>query len=194
MLFKNALIENSDKPCDIRVENGIFTEIGQLNPRQDEEVTDLHRKLVLPPFIESHVHLDTCLTAGDPVWNMSGTLFEGIECWSKRKEKLNEEDITERVKRVVRMYAVNGIQFIRTHIDVTDPSLMAMRTLIKLREALKDIMEIQIVAFPQEGILSFPKGKELLAEAIDLGADAVGAIPHFEFTREYGVESLTILR
>lgn len=190
MLFKNALIENSTEARDIRVENGEIREIGHLEEYQAEQVVDLQHKLVLPPFIESHVHLDTCLTAGDPVWNMSGTLFEGIECWSKRKEKLSEEDITERVYKVVRMYAANGIQHIRTHIDVTDPSLMAMKTMIKLREELKNIMEIQIVAFPQEGILSYPDGKNLLTQAADMGADVIGAIPHFEFTREYSVESL----
>lgn len=190
MLFKNALIENSTEAQDIRVENGVILEIGHLKENQSEQVVDLQHKLVLPPFIESHVHLDTCLTAGDPVWNMSGTLFEGIECWSKRKEKLSEEDISERVNKVVRMYAANGIQYIRTHIDVTDPSLMAMKTMIKLREELKNVMEIQIVAFPQEGILSYPDGKQLLTEAVDMGADGIGAIPHFEFTREYSVESL----
>ena len=190
MLFKNALIENSTEARDIRVENGVICEIGHLEENQAEQVVDLQNKLVLPPFIESHVHLDTCLTAGDPVWNMSGTLFEGIECWSKRKEKLSEEDITDRVNKVVRMYAANGIQYIRTHIDVTDPSLMAMKTMIKLREELKNVMEIQIVAFPQEGILSYPDGKKLLTEAVDMGADVIGAIPHFEFTREYSVESL----
>ncbi|MBQ6342257.1 MAG: cytosine deaminase [Anaerolineaceae bacterium] len=190
MLFKNALIENSAEVQDFRIENGIIQEIGSLSENAGEQIFDLHRKLVLPPFIESHVHLDTCLTAGDPVWNMSGTLFEGIECWGRRKEKLNEEDIRDRVHKVVRMYAANGIQIIRTHVDVTDPSLMAMKTMIKLREELKDVMEIQIVAFPQEGILSFPNGRQLLTEAVNMGADAVGAIPHFEFTREYSVESL----
>ncbi len=190
MLFKNARIENAKEPSDFRVENGIFAEQGKLSQREGEEVINLDGKLVLPPFIESHVHLDTCLTAGDPVWNMSGTLFEGIECWNKRKEKLSEADIRERVNQAVRMYAVNGIQHIRTHVDVTDPSLIAMRTMIELREELKDVMDIQIVAFPQEGILSYPNGKQLLKDAVQMGADAVGAIPHFEFTREYSVESL----
>ena len=190
MLFKNARIENSETVQDFRSEDGVIREIGRLDEYPGEEVMDLGGKLVLPPFIESHVHLDTCLTAGDPVWNLSGTLFEGIECWSKRKEKLSEKDIRDRVNRVVRMYAANGIQFIRTHIDITDPTLMAMKTMLRLREELKDVMEIQIVAFPQEGICSFPNGKELLTEAVLMGADAVGAIPHFEFTREYSVESL----
>ena len=189
MLVKNAVIENREV-CDLRIKDGVFKEIGTLEAKENEEVLDLKGKLVLPPLIESHVHLDTCLTAGDPVWNMSGTLFEGIECWSKRKDKLSEEDIRERVNRVVRMYAANGVQFIRTHVDVTDPSLMAMKTMIALREELKDVMEIQIVAFPQEGILSYPNGKQLLEEAVKLGADCVGAIPHYEFTREYSVESL----
>ena len=189
MLIKNANIENRGN-TDIRVEDGLFREIGKLAAKEGEELLDLEGKLVLPPLIESHVHLDTCLTAGDPEWNMSGTLFEGIECWSKRKNKLNEEDIRERVEKAVRMYAANGVQFIRTHVDVTDPSLMALKTMIRLREELKDLVEIQIVAFPQEGILSYPNGKELLSEAVRLGADCVGAIPHYEFTREYSVESL----
>ena len=191
MLFCNALIENAQTPVDIRVENRLFSAIApNLAPENGEEVIDLGRKLVLPPFIESHVHLDTCLTAGDPVWNMSGTLFEGIECWSKRKDKLSREDIRERVQRCVRLYAANGIQFIRTHVDVTDPKLTAMQALIELREELKDKVEIQIVAFPQEGILSYPNGKKLMEDAVAMGADCVGAIPHFEFTREYSVESL----
>lgn len=191
MLFTNALPENAEKPVDFRVADGKFERFGEkLTPLPGEETVDLGGKLVLPPFIESHVHLDTCLTAGEPAWNMSGTLFEGIECWSRRKDRLSRADIRERVGRVVRMYAANGVQFIRSHVDVTDPKLTAMETLLELREELRDVMEIQLVAFPQEGILSYPDGKRLMTEAVKLGADCVGAIPHFEFTREYSVESL----
>ena len=190
MLIKNARIENNEELTDLRIKDGIFEQIGKLEATQDEEVLDLNGKLLLPPFVESHVHLDTCLTAGDPAWNMSGTLFEGIELWSRRKEKLSKDDIKERVRKAVSMYALNGVQYIRTHVDITDPSLMAMRTMLELKEELKDIADIQIVAFPQEGILSYPNGKELLIDAVKLGADAIGAIPHFEFTREYSVESL----
>ncbi len=191
MLIKNLYIENSSTLSDIRIDNGIFTEIGQgLAPTAGEEVIDLGGKLALPPFIESHVHLDTCLTAGDPVWNLSGTLFEGIECWSKRKEKLSKADVKERVNRAVRMQAANGIQFVRTHVDVTDPKLTAMEAILELKDELRDTITLQVVAFPQEGILSYPNGKALMENAIKMGADAVGAIPHFEFTREYSVESL----
>lgn len=191
MLFKNALIENAEVTSDFRITDGKFDLIASdIEPLPGEEVVDLGKKLVLPPFIESHVHLDTCLTAGDPVWNQSGTLFEGIECWGKRKDKLSKGDIRDRVKRAVKMQAAHGVQFVRTHVDVTDPSLIAMETMIELREELRDVMDIQIVAFPQEGILSYPNGKQLMIDAVKLGADAVGAIPHFEFTREYSVESL----
>lgn len=191
MLIRNLYIENAATLSDIRIEDGRFAEIGaSLALGVGEEVVDLGGKLALPPFIESHVHLDTCLTAGDPVWNLSGTLFEGIECWSKRKEKLSKADVKERVNRAVRMQAANGIQFVRTHVDVTDPKLTAMEAILELKDELKDFVSLQVVAFPQEGILSYPNGKALMENAIKMGADAVGAIPHFEFTREYSVESL----
>ena len=191
MLFTNAYIENRTILQDIRVKDGVFTEFGEnLIPETGEEQVDLGKKLVLPPFIESHVHLDTCLTAGEPVWNHSGTLFEGIACWAKRKKMLSKEDIRTRVRRVARMYAAHGVQFIRTHVDVTEPALMALETMLELKEELKDLVELQIVAFPQEGIFSYPDGRQLMRDAVKLGTDAVGAIPHFEFTREYSVESL----
>ena len=191
MLYRNLYIENAETTSDIRVTDGRFEEIApSLQPLEGEEVVDFGGKLALPPFIESHVHLDTCLTAGEPKWNMSGTLFEGIETWSLRKETLSRQDVRARVNRAVRLYAANGIQHIRTHVDVTDPKLTAMEALIELREELKDVVNIQIVAFPQEGIESYPNGRQLMIDAVKMGADCVGAIPHFEFTREYSVSSL----
>ena len=191
MLYRNLYIENAETTSDIRVSDGRFEEIApSLQPREGEEDVDFGGKLALPPFIESHVHLDTCLTAGEPKWNMSGTLFEGIETWSLRKETLSRQDVRDRVNRAVRLYAANGIQHIRTHVDVTDPKLTAMEALIELREELKDVVNIQIVAFPQEGIESYPNGRQLMIDAVKMGADCVGAIPHFEFTREYSVSSL----
>lgn len=191
MLYRNLYIENAENLSDIRITDGRFAEIApSLQPHEGEEVVDFGGKLALPPFIESHVHLDTCLTAGEPKWNMSGTLFEGIETWSLRKETLSRQDVRDRVNRAVRLYAANGIQHIRTHVDVTDPKLTAMEALIELREELKDVVNIQIVAFPQEGIESYPNGRQLMEDAVKMGADCVGAIPHFEFTREYSVSSL----
>ena len=191
MLIQQVFIENTPEASDIRVTDGKFEEIAPtLAPCPGEEVLDGTGCLALPPFIESHVHLDTCLTAGEPVWNQSGTLFEGIQCWSQRKERLTKQDVKDRVRRAVRMQAEHGVQFVRTHVDVTDPKLTAMEALLELREELRDTVEIQVVAFPQEGIDSFPNGRQLMEDAVRMGADAVGAIPHFEFTREYAVESL----
>lgn len=191
MLIKNIFIENGTDAMDIRIRDGKFDAIGTgLVPEPGEEIVDGTGTSAFPPFVESHVHLDTCLTAGDPVWNLSGTLFEGIECWSKRKEKLSKADVKERARRAVQMQVSNGVQYVRTHVDVTDPTLTAMEGLLELKDEMKDFADIQIVAFPQEGILSYPNGKELLETAVKMGADCVGAIPHFEFTREYAVESV----
>jgi len=190
MLIKNIHVENEETTKDILIKDSKFIKIAPSIDAQDEVIIDGTDAMLLPPFIESHVHLDTCLTAGDPVWNMSGTLFEGIECWSKKKATLTKEDIKSRARKAINMQVANGIQYIRTHVDITDPSLIALEALIELREELKDQIMIQIVAFPQEGICSYPNGKQLMEKAVEMGADCIGAIPHFEFTREYSVESL----
>ncbi len=193
MLIQNARIENAEIPVDLRIEDGVFQEIRpNLIPGEREKILDAGNRLMLPPFIESHIHLDACLTAGDPCWNESGTLFEGISCWAKRKSKLSREDLRSRVEQTLRMQAANGVQYVRTHVDITDPTLVALDTMLELREEWKDRITIQVVAFPQEGILSYPNGAGLLEEALIRGADAAGAIPHYEFTREYSVESLNL--
>lgn len=191
MLLKNLHVNNEKTLSDIRVTDGKIAQIApNLAALPGEETEDFGGKLALPPFVESHVHLDACLTAGDPAYNLSGTLFEGIELWSRRKEKLTVDDVKARVRRVAAMQAARGVQFVRTHVDVTDKTLTALRAMLELKEELRDLITLQIVAFPQEGILSYPNGKQLMEDAVRLGADVVGAIPHFEFTREYSVESL----
>ena len=194
MLLKDLHLGNDQETVDIRVTDGKFAQIApNLEPIPGEEtVTDCAGKMVLPPFVESHVHLDTCLTAGRPRWNLTGTLFEGIQCWEEYKPFLTKREVKERVNKAIRMQASNGIQYVRTHVDINDPKLTALEAILELREEVRDYMDIQIVAFPQYGILSYPKGAELLEQALKMGADAAGAIPHFEFTREYSVESLNI--
>lgn len=154
------------------------------------DILDAEGGLANAPFCEPHIHLDTTQTAGEPSWNISGTLFEGIERWAERKELLSIEDVKTRAKQTLKWQIANGIQHVRTHVDVSDPTLIALKAMLEVKEEMKEWVDIQIVAFPQEGILSYPNGKELLEEAVQLGADVIGAIPHFEFTREYGVESL----
>ncbi|WP_342754383.1 cytosine deaminase [Pantoea sp. MBD-2R] len=151
---------------------------------------DAEGGLALPPFIEPHIHLDTTQTAGEPAWNASGTLFEGIERWAERKALLSHDDVKTRARQTLKWQIANGIQHVRTHVDVSDPTLTALRAMLEVKAEMSPWVDIQIVAFPQEGILSYPDGEALLEEALRLGADVVGAIPHFEFTREYGVESL----
>ncbi|WP_264318433.1 cytosine deaminase [Gephyromycinifex aptenodytis] len=194
MLVHNVRLPESPEPVDVRIAEARFTQIGaDLGVHDGEEVLDAQGRLMLPPFIESHIHLDSVLTAGQPEPNLSGTLFEGIQRWAQRKATLTVDDVKERVNRVVRQQAGFGVQFVRTHVDVTDPQLTALRALLELREELAEWMTIQIVAFPQEGICSFPDGRELMTKAADLGVDVLGAIPHFEFTREYAVESLNFV-
>ncbi|MGQ1888526.1 cytosine deaminase [Serratia marcescens] len=154
------------------------------------DVLDAQGGLALPAFVEPHIHLDTTQTAGQPAWNQSGTLFEGIERWAERKALLTHEDVKQRAWQTLKWQIANGVQYVRTHIDVSDPTLTALRAMLEVKQEVAPWVTLQIVAFPQEGILSYPNGEALLEEALRLGADVVGAIPHFEFTREYGVESL----
>lgn len=154
---------------------------------------DATGNLVVPPFVEPHIHLDATLTAGEPAWNMSGTLFEGIERWAERKALVTHEDTKTRAKKAIDMLVEHGIQHVRTHVDVTDPTLAALKAMLEVREETRHLIDLQIVAFPQEGIESYPGGRELMAEAIALGADVVGGIPHFENTREQGVSSIKFL-
>ncbi len=154
---------------------------------------DAASNLVVPPFIEPHIHLDATLTAGQPAWNMSGTLFEGIERWGERKALVTHEDTKARAKKTIDMLVDHGIQHVRTHVDVTDPTLSALKSMIEVREETRHLIDLQIVAFPQEGIESFKGGRELMTEAIAMGADVVGGIPHFENTRDQGVSSIKFL-
>ncbi|MGY3965688.1 cytosine deaminase [Aeromonas veronii] len=191
MLIQHIRLADREGLWQIRCQDGVITAI---EPHDEHAVAarvlDGEGGLAITPFIEPHIHLDTTQTAGEPSWNLSGTLFEGIERWAERKALLTHDDVKQRAIQTLKWQIANGIQFVRTHVDVSDPNLVALKAMLEVREEMKEWVELQIVAFPQEGILSYPNGKALLEEALKLGADVIGAIPHFEFTREYGVESL----
>lgn len=191
MIIQNAKIRNKDGLWQILIEAGRIEKIAQIiEEGSGQQILDVKGCLVLPPFVEPHIHLDTTLTAGEPNWNESGTLFEGIQRWAERKESLTLEDVKTRATTALKWQIAQGIQHVRTHVDVTDPDLTALKAMLEVKEEISRFVNLQIVAFPQEGILSYPNGKELLEEALRMGADVVGGIPHFEFTREYGVDSL----
>ncbi|WP_221436247.1 cytosine deaminase [Aeromonas caviae] len=191
MLIRNVRLAGREGMWQILCQGGVIRAIEPMSTQLlSARELDGEQGLVIPPFIEPHIHLDTTQTAGEPSWNLSGTLFEGIERWAERKALLTHEDVKQRAIQTLKWQIANGIQFVRTHVDVSDPNLVALKAMLEVREEMKEWVELQIVAFPQEGILSYPNGKALLEEALKLGADVIGAIPHFEFTREYGVESL----
>ena len=179
-----------DEVVDLGVVDGRVDRVAPgIEERAGREI-DAGGRLLSPPFVESHVHLDTTLTAGQPRWNESGTLFEGIQIWSERKRNITREDVISRATELLRWQAAQGVLHVRTHADVTDPELTGLKALLELREKVRDWIDVQIVAFPQEGILSYPRGAELMEEALRLGADVVGGIPHYEHTREMGALSV----
>lgn len=192
MMIKQAALRGKDGLWDIWLKDRKIAKIAQNLEAEGEQIIEADGNLVIPPFIEPHIHLDSTLTAGDPNWNLSGTLFEGIQRWSERKEKLTHEDVKERATKALKWQISQGIQHVRTHVDTTDPHLTALKALLEVKQEMKPFVDIQLVAFPQEGILSYPQGQELLEEALKLGADVVGGIPHYEFTREMGVKSVEI--
>lgn len=170
---------------------GVTAQAERVSPASGD--IDAAGQLLIAPLVEPHIHLDAALTAGQPEWNMSGTLFEGIERWGQRKETITHEDTRQRAHTTIRMLAEHGIQHVRTHVDVTDPTLAALAAMLEVREEARGLIDLQIVAFPQEGIESYEGGRALMERAIDMGADVVGGIPHFENTREQGVSSIKFL-
>lgn len=192
LLITNVSLRGISGLHQILIEQGVISRITSMDTKLNYSGTILDGEggMAMPPFCEPHIHLDTTQTAGEPNWNQSGTLFEGIERWAERKALLTEEDVKQRALKTLKWQIANGVQHVRTHVDVSDPTLTALKGMLSLKEELKESVDLQIVAFPQEGILSYPNGKALLKEAVEMGADVIGAIPHFEFTREYGVESL----
>ncbi|USK38757.1 cytosine deaminase [Cytobacillus firmus] len=190
MIIKNAKLRGREGLWNITIQDGKIHSLTQGEADAGQEILDAAGSLVSAPFIEPHIHLDTTLTAGEPEWNQSGTLFEGIQRWAQRKETLTHEDVKTRAKTALKWQIAQGIQHVRTHVDVTDPSLTALKALLEVKEEMADYVDLQLVAFPQEGINSYPSGAELMEEALKMGADVVGGIPHFEFTREYGVASM----
>ena len=194
MLVKNIHINGREGLWQIAIEDG---KIARILPNEEQidfsgDILDGEQGIVYPPFVEPHIHLDATQTAGQPNWNQSGTLFEGIERWAERKSLLSHEDVKSRAWKTLKWQIANGVQHVRTHVDVSDPTLTALKAMLEVKKEVAPWVELQIVAFPQEGILSYPNGEALLDQAMAMGADVVGGIPHFEFTREYGVESMHI--
>ncbi len=191
LIIRRAQLHRRQGLVDIAVQDGRFAKIGsELSSDTADREIDAAGKLVLPPFIDAHVHLDAVLTVGQPRYNSTGTLLEGIQIWSERKPSLTREDVKQRVLEEIRWEVAQGTLHIRSHVDVCDPNLTALRALVEVREEVRDMCDLQLVAFPQDGIMSFPNGRELMRKAMELGCEVVGGIPHYEWTRDMGVEDV----
>jgi cytosine deaminase len=186
LIIRNASIQGRDGPHDIGIRGDRIAAITpSLAARAPREI-DAAGDLVTPSLVETHIHLDAVLTVGQPRHNRSGSLFEGIEIWSERVKSLTHEDVRQRATTALKWMLAHGVTHVRTHVDVCDPNLTALSALLEVREEVADVITLQIVAFPQQGMYSFPNGEALMTRALEMGADVVGGIPHYEWTREYG--------
>ena len=192
--FINASIYKYDEASEILVENGKFKAFGK-NLGEADEVIDLGGALVLPPYVDGHLHLDYYFTGQNPqIKNTSGTLFEAIDLWNDYKKGTTKEEMKSRMRQAVNDVASYGTQYIRAQTDCTDPDLTGIKAALEVRDELKDNITIQVVAFPQNGMYAFEEqgktGRDLIEEALKLGADCVGGIPHNEWSPEAGAKSI----
>ncbi|MGA2665642.1 MAG: cytosine deaminase [Nitrososphaerales archaeon] len=190
LVVRNARLRGRSGTYDLAVDGGAVRRISRSVGERGEEEIDAAGNLVVPPFVDMHFHLDSALAYGDPRFNESGTLLEGIEIWGEKKRKISQEEIHERGSRMLKLMLVSGTQVLRTNADVTEPRQAPLRALLGLRDEFRELMDIQVTAFPQDGIMTDPQNGELLERSVELGADNVGMIPHHEFTREDGVRSI----
>ena len=193
LLIRNANLPDGKKGIDIAIENGSIVQVGpELDAQATREIdaTDL---LATPPFVDSHFHMDSTLSYGQPRVNASGTLLEGIELWGELKPHLTVENIKARARELCHWAIARGTLAIRSHVDVSDDSLLAVKALLEIREEIKPYIDLQLVAFPQDGYFRHPGSVANLERALDMGVDVVGGIPHFERTMEQGAASVKAL-
>lgn len=193
LIVKNANLPDGSAGVDIGVRDGRIAEIASGIDAEAREYIDAGGNLASPPFVDSHFHLDSALSLGQPRFNETGTLLEGIAIWSETKSLITAEDIESRAFELCRWAIANGTLAIRSHVDICDDSLLAVETLLKLRRELKPYIDIQLVAFPQDGYLRSGNARENLGRALDRGVDVVGGIPHFERTAGDGTTSIVEL-
>ena len=180
LIVRNAKIVGEHKLADIGINGDKIVEIGKMKKKARKEI-DAEGMLVSPAFIDPHIHLDKCMIGDDIRPNVSGTLQEAIKIIWEKKRRYTVADIVKRAGGVIKLAALNGTTRMRTHADVdTIGGLTPIKGLLAARKKFKDIMDIQVVAFPQEGILRDPGTEELMRKAMELGADLVGGMPHHE--------------
>ncbi|WP_305987326.1 amidohydrolase family protein [Roseibium sp. MMSF_3544] len=193
LLVKNANLHDGRTGIDIACKDGRIEAVEAGINAEAGETIDAAGKLVSPPFVDSHFHMDATLSLGLPRMNRSGTLLEGIALWGELKEFLTVEAVAERALKYCDLAVSQGLLAIRTHVDVCDDRLTGVKGLLEVREKVRDYIDLQLVAFPQDGLYRSANAEKNLITALDMGVDIVGGIPHFERTMDDGARSVARL-
>jgi cytosine deaminase len=193
LILRNATLPDGRVGIDIGIKAGRIAAVQPQLAAQAAHEIDCAGQLVTPPFVDAHFHMDSALSYGLPRVNHSGTLLEGIALWGELKPQLTQDAITQRALAYCDWAVARGLLAIRSHVDVCDDRLLAVEALLQVRERVKPYLDLQLVAFPQDGVLRSATALRNLQRALDLGVDVVGGIPHFERTAEQGAESVKLL-
>lgn len=193
LLVRGAVLADRAGPVDLLVRDGHFARVGPpdeqqaaLARAQGVQVVKAEGRLVVPPFVDAHMHLDSALTVDPADPNRSGTLVEGIAVWSRRRARLTGAQILANAREVLRWMVAAGTLHVRCHVDVSPGAPDALSALIDLRDEARGVCDLQLVAFPQDGLHREPGQIEALRKAMARGCDAVGGIPHHELTPALG--------
>ena len=193
LILRNCSLPDGRHGLDIGITSGRIAAVEASLPGAAGETIDAAGQLVTPPFVDAHFHMDATLSYGLPRVNQSGTLLEGIALWSELKPLLTQETLVERALTYCDWAVAKGLLAIRSHVDVCDPRLLAVEALLHVKDKVRPYLDLQLVAFPQDGVLRAPGTLDNLKRALDMGVDVVGGIPHFERTMADGAESVRIL-
>ncbi|MGO7200100.1 cytosine deaminase (plasmid) [Rhizobium ruizarguesonis] len=193
LIVRNANLPDGRRGIDIGIQGGkIITAEPNLQAQAQEEI-DASGRLVSPPFVDPHFHMDATLSLGLPRMNVSGTLLEGIALWGELRPIVTKEELVDRALRYCDLAVTQGLLFIRSHVDTSDPRLVTVEAMIEVREKVAPYIDLQLVAFPQDGYYRSPGAIDALDRALDMGVDIVGGIPHFERTMGEGTASVEAL-
>jgi cytosine deaminase len=193
LIVKNATLPDGRCGMDILCKDGFISDIGLNIDAEANQVIDAEGYLVSPPFIDPHFHMDATLSLGTPRLNVSGTLLEGIELWGELKPVQSIDDIIQRALKYCDLAISMGIGAIRSHVDICDNELKGVEALLEVRKAVAPYLDLQLVAFPQDGLFRSSSAVGNLNRALDMGVEIVGGIPHFERTMDDGTESVRYL-
>jgi cytosine/creatinine deaminase len=193
LVIRNASLPDAAQHVDIAIDGGCIAAVGPALAARGVQEIDAGGDLVTPPFVDAHFHMDATLSYGLPHVNQSGTLLEGIALWSELKPQLTQDALVERALQYCDWAVARGLLAIRSHVDVCDDRLLAVEALLHVKRQVAPYLDLQLVAFPQDGLLRSPNAFANLKRAIAMGVDVVGGIPHFERTMADGAESVRLL-